>query len=130
MRFTLQPVLYSRLLQPFVTLTRRLGLSVDLLNSFDRLWRTNSRTLNISCLCCVLPPHLPPTRRLNYFCHDTTSGLEAVVSAAEADGRVAGYVLDLRNNPGGVFEEAVAISALFEVGAGVVAAWAYTHAVG
>lgn len=54
-------------------------------------------------------------RRVHYFSHETTSGLYSVVSAAEADGHVAGYVLDLRNDPGGVFEEAVAMAALFEV---------------
>lgn len=53
--------------------------------------------------------------RLHYFSHDTTAALTAVVSGAEADGRVAGYLLDLRNDPGGVFEEAVAIAALFQV---------------
>lgn len=52
--------------------------------------------------------------RLHYFSHETTSGLYDVVAAAEADGRVAGYVLDLRNDPGGVFEEAVAMAALFQ----------------
>ncbi len=52
---------------------------------------------------------------MHYFSHETTSGQYSVVSAAEADGRVAGYVLDLRNDPGGVFEEAVAMAALFEV---------------
>lgn len=57
----------------------------------------------------------PTDRRLHYFSHETTSGLYSVVSAAEADGHVAGYVLDLRNDPGGVFEEAVAMAALFEV---------------
>lgn len=60
-------------------------------------------------------------RRLHYFSHETTSGLYNVMSSAEADGRVAGYVLDLRNDPGGVFEEAVAMSALFEVG------WSAAH---
>lgn len=54
-------------------------------------------------------------RRLHYFSHETTSGLYDVVTSAEADGRVAGYVLDLRNDPGGVFEEAVAMAALFQV---------------
>lgn len=69
--------------------------------------------------CALLPP--PPSlehllsRRVNYFCHETTSGLNSVVATAEADGRVGGYILDLRNDPGGVFEEAVAIAALFEV---------------
>jgi hypothetical protein len=74
--------------------------------------------------CCVAasPVLAPPRacrvcccRRVNYFAHETTSGLSAVIAAAEADGRVAGYVLDMRNDPGGVFEEAVAIAALFEV---------------
>jgi C-terminal processing protease CtpA/Prc len=65
----------------------------------------------MSAAFCWFAPH----RRLHYFSHETTSGLYNVVSSAEADGGVAGYVLDLRNDPGGVFEEAVAMAALFEV---------------
>lgn len=54
--------------------------------------------------------------RLHYFAHDTTQQLAAAVAATEADGGpVAGYILDLRNDPGGVFEEAVAIASLFHV---------------
>jgi hypothetical protein len=54
--------------------------------------------------------------RLHYFTHEATAGLAQVVASAEAEGQhVAGYVLDLRNNPGGVFEEAVAIASLFQV---------------
>lgn len=64
------------------------------------------------CMCACL---WGACRRLHYFSHETTSGLSKVVAAAEAEGGVAGYVLDLRNDPGGVFEEAVAMAALFEV---------------
>lgn len=53
--------------------------------------------------------------RLHYFSHEATAALSAVVASAEAEGRVAGYVIDLRNDPGGVFEEAVAIASLFQV---------------
>ncbi|WIA08921.1 hypothetical protein OEZ85_008338 [Tetradesmus obliquus] len=53
--------------------------------------------------------------RLHYFTHEATGALAQVVASAEAEGQhVAGYVLDLRNNPGGVFEEAVAIASLFQ----------------
>ncbi|KAF8072837.1 CBR1 [Scenedesmus sp. PABB004] len=52
--------------------------------------------------------------RLHYFSHDATTALAGIIAAAEAEGRVAGYVIDLRNDPGGVFEEAVAIASLFE----------------
>eukprot|EP00877_Chromochloris_zofingiensis_P000051 jgi/Chrzof1/10046/Cz04g25070.t1 len=50
--------------------------------------------------------------RLHYFCHDTTKAVTKAVVQGEID-QVAGYILDLRNDPGGVFEEAVAIATLF-----------------
>jgi C-terminal processing protease CtpA/Prc len=73
--------------------------------------------------CCLQEAQLPLPDgrvvqyvRLHYFTHEATAGLAQVVASAEAEGQhVAGYVLDLRNNPGGVFEEAVAIASLFQV---------------
>lgn len=55
--------------------------------------------------------------RLAYFSHEATSALAGIIAAAEGQNApgVAGYVLDLRNDPGGTFEEAVAMAALFEV---------------
>jgi C-terminal processing protease CtpA/Prc len=73
--------------------------------------------------CCLQEAQLPLPDgrvvqyvRLHYFTHEATAGLAQVVASAETEGQhVAGYVLDLRNNPGGVFEEAVAIASLFQV---------------
>lgn len=73
------------------------------------------RSDSLSCAVLFRMHWLLLRRRLHYFSHETTSGLYDVVTSAEADGRVAGYVLDLRNDPGGVFEEAVAMAALFQV---------------
>ncbi|GFH13960.1 TSPc domain-containing protein, partial [Haematococcus lacustris] len=42
----------------------------------------------------------------------TSAAVESALLQGELEG-VAGYVLDLRNDPGGVFEEAVATAALF-----------------
>ncbi|KAI8470624.1 MAG: ClpP/crotonase-like domain-containing protein [Monoraphidium minutum] len=50
--------------------------------------------------------------RLHYFDSSATSALRGLVARFEEEG-VAGYVLDLRNNAGGVFEEAVAMAAMF-----------------
>jgi C-terminal peptidase prc len=50
--------------------------------------------------------------RLRYFSADGTAELAKAVRYGEASG-VSGYVLDVRNNPGGVLEEAVASAALF-----------------
>jgi C-terminal processing protease CtpA/Prc len=63
------------------------------------------------------PRPRPPPRealylRVNYFSHATTKALASALSAAAADASVAGVVLDLRNDPGGVFEEAVADAAM------------------
>lgn len=62
-------------------------------------------------------PTRPPPRealylRVNYFSHATTKALAAALSAAAEDPAVAGIVLDLRNDPGGVFEEAIADAAM------------------
>jgi len=50
--------------------------------------------------------------RLLYFTHEGTKAMASAIREGEALG-VDGYVLDLRNNPGGVFEEAVAMAALW-----------------
>lgn len=50
--------------------------------------------------------------RLLYFTHEGTKEMASAIREGEALG-VDGYVLDLRNNPGGVFEEAVAMAALW-----------------
>ncbi|EFJ41634.1 hypothetical protein VOLCADRAFT_119655, partial [Volvox carteri f. nagariensis] len=51
--------------------------------------------------------------RLLYFGSETTEGLEAVLRRHEGSPGNVGYVLDLRNNPGGVFEEAIASASMF-----------------
>eukprot|EP00897_Mesotaenium_endlicherianum_P001537 jgi/Mesen1/1410/ME000130S00497 len=50
--------------------------------------------------------------RLHYFTHQGTKDMAAAIREGEALG-VDGYILDLRNNPGGVFEEAIAMAALW-----------------
>lgn len=50
--------------------------------------------------------------RLHYFTHQGTRDMAAAIRQGEAMG-VDGYILDLRNNPGGVFEEAIAMAALW-----------------
>ncbi|KAL3680577.1 hypothetical protein R1sor_023533 [Riccia sorocarpa] len=50
--------------------------------------------------------------RLHYFTHEGTKSMAAAIREGEALG-VDGYILDLRNNPGGVFEEAIAMAALW-----------------
>ncbi|GIL69117.1 hypothetical protein Vretifemale_112 [Volvox reticuliferus] len=51
--------------------------------------------------------------RLLYFGSETTEGLEAVLQRHEGAPGNVGYILDLRNNPGGVFEEAIASASMF-----------------
>lgn len=50
--------------------------------------------------------------RLHYFTHDGTKRMASAIREGEALG-VDGYILDLRNNPGGVFEEAIAMAGLW-----------------
>eukprot|EP00892_Ulva_mutabilis_P000051 jgi/Ulvmu1/10046/UM059_0096.1 len=50
--------------------------------------------------------------RLNYFSSDATKQVMQAIMEGETLG-VDGYILDLRNNPGGVFEEAIAIASYF-----------------
>ena len=49
--------------------------------------------------------------RVHYFAREATDALAAALLAGEARG-VAGWVVDLRGNPGGVFEEGVASAGL------------------
>lgn len=56
--------------------------------------------------------HLMAYLRLHYFTHDGTKRMASAIREGEALG-VDGYILDLRNNPGGVFEEAIAMAALW-----------------
>ncbi|KAH7387157.1 hypothetical protein KP509_16G008500 [Ceratopteris richardii] len=50
--------------------------------------------------------------RLHYFSHNATKAMASAIREGESLG-VDGYVLDLRNNPGGVYEEAIAMAALW-----------------
>jgi C-terminal processing protease CtpA/Prc len=58
------------------------------------------------------PPREAVYLRVNYFSAATTRALSAALSAAAADPGVAGVVLDLRNDPGGSFEEAISDAAM------------------
>eukprot|EP00208_Stichococcus_sp_RCC1054_P001119 CAMPEP_0206145654 /NCGR_PEP_ID=MMETSP1473-20131121/28105_1 /ASSEMBLY_ACC=CAM_ASM_001109 /TAXON_ID=1461547 /ORGANISM="Stichococcus sp, Strain RCC1054" /LENGTH=649 /DNA_ID=CAMNT_0053541937 /DNA_START=262 /DNA_END=2212 /DNA_ORIENTATION=+ len=49
--------------------------------------------------------------RVHYFTSGARRAVQQALLEGEIDG-VDGYVLDLRNNPGGVFEEAIAIASL------------------
>ncbi|KAG2489423.1 hypothetical protein HYH03_012061 [Edaphochlamys debaryana] len=51
--------------------------------------------------------------RLMFWASETTDSLAAVVQRLDRAPENAGYILDLRNNPGGVFEEAIASSGIF-----------------
>ncbi|MCA0432095.1 MAG: S41 family peptidase [Proteobacteria bacterium] len=53
--------------------------------------------------------------RVSSFTEQTESGLEKAIAALDkqSDGKVKGYVLDLRNNPGGLLLQAVAVSDAF-----------------
>src|ERR1700674_465486 len=54
--------------------------------------------------------------RITRFNHQTTDGLRAAIgelSARGAPGGVTGYILDMRNNPGGLIDQAVAVAASF-----------------
>jgi carboxyl-terminal processing protease len=59
--------------------------------------------------------------RLSQFSANTTRDLTAAIAQqrAEAGGKLAGLVLDLRGNPGGLLEQAVEVSDLF-LGEGVI----------
>jgi carboxyl-terminal processing protease len=51
--------------------------------------------------------------RINYFSEKTAEEVKAYLSAASAAGDLKGVVLDLRGNPGGLFDSAVAVAELF-----------------
>ncbi len=53
--------------------------------------------------------------RITVFNEQTSPGLEMAIKELqdEADGPLQGYVLDLRNNPGGLLDQAVAVSDAF-----------------
>jgi carboxyl-terminal processing protease len=87
--------------------------------------RAPPRTLTLTRRPLPLPPtstpellSLPNGRgtalllRIRYFSSDGTAELAKTLRYGESVG-VSGYVLDLRNNPGGVLEEAIASAALF-----------------
>jgi carboxyl-terminal processing protease len=54
--------------------------------------------------------------RVDQFTDQTSSELQAAIDHLQSEiggDKVQGYVLDLRNNPGGVFHQAIAVSDLF-----------------
>jgi carboxyl-terminal processing protease len=53
--------------------------------------------------------------RITSFSEQTDSGLESAVKALKQQGgnKLIGYVLDLRNNPGGLLDQAIAVSDAF-----------------
>ena len=53
--------------------------------------------------------------RVTSFTEQTSDGVEAAVESlmAELDGDAAGFILDLRNNPGGLLEQAIAVTDAF-----------------
>jgi len=53
--------------------------------------------------------------RITSFTEQTESGVEEAIAdlKEESDGSLKGYVLDLRNNPGGLLDQAVAVSDAF-----------------
>ena len=54
--------------------------------------------------------------RISSFNEQTTEGLQqghCATSQADPAGKLAGYVLDLRNNPGGLLDQAVSVSSTF-----------------
>lgn len=58
--------------------------------------------------------------RISRFGKGTTRDLKAVLTRIARDGRVRGLVLDLRNNPGGLLDEAVGVASQFVRGGPVV----------
>ena len=52
--------------------------------------------------------------RVTVFNEQTTSGLKKIIEELEkGDIEIIGYVLDLRNNPGGLLDESISVSDLF-----------------
>ncbi|KAI5066867.1 hypothetical protein GOP47_0017395 [Adiantum capillus-veneris] len=106
-----------------VTLLRGPIGSLVELEVMDTKPSTDSRKLILERRALPLPPlrmrminadngRLLTYIRLHYFTHDGTKKMASAIREGEALG-VDGYILDLRNNPGGVFEEAIAMAALW-----------------
>lgn len=53
--------------------------------------------------------------RITQFNQNTESGLEDAIKKLkkDSDGKIVGYILDLRNNPGGLLDQAIAVSDAF-----------------
>ena len=51
--------------------------------------------------------------RLTQFAENTDSGLRKAIDGFKKDGKLEGIVLDLRNNPGGLLDQAVAVAGDF-----------------
>ncbi len=60
--------------------------------------------------------------RVSTFSERAGEGVREAIRelSAEADGEIAGYILDLRNNPGGLLDQAVSVSDVFLDGGEVV----------
>lgn len=54
-----------------------------------------------------------PYLRITYFNEKTVEELEKAIESLGGDKSVKGLILDLRNNPGGLLDQAVAVSSLF-----------------
>ncbi|MCO5556695.1 hypothetical protein L7F22_010246 [Adiantum nelumboides] len=98
------------------------GMEVEL-EVMDAKPSAGSRQMILERRALPLPPvrmeminaengHLVTYIRLHYFTHDGTKKMASAIREGEALG-VDGYIFDLRNNPGGVFEESVAMAALW-----------------
>lgn len=57
--------------------------------------------------------------KLNHFQEKSSQEVKAALEKLESKGKIAGLILDLRNNPGGLLDEAVEITNLF-VDSGVI----------
>ncbi len=51
--------------------------------------------------------------RLSFFNEKTTSEIQKAIKKAQADGPLKGVILDMRNNPGGILNEAATVSDIF-----------------
>src|SRR5260221_379360 len=61
--------------------------------------------------------------RITTFNEQTTEGLKREIAnlSTQIGDKLKGYIIDLRNNPGGLLEEAVTVSAAFQQSAGIIA---------
>lgn len=57
--------------------------------------------------------------KLNHFQEKSSAEVKAAIAKLESDGKLTGLVLDMRNNPGGLLDEAVEVVNLF-VDSGVI----------